>query len=1331
MASAWAHTLHKVHRQRSVWPNKGIGSKIIFRSRSMHSSRSTKISILAGRIFATARFALVAAVGVAGSALAHAQVTAVPPVVFSSAAALSGSNSQGASTTPDYVPSIGRIASNQRGDVFAVFQDTTSPGYNSLVEIPAGTTTQITLAKKISSSFPPSTVTVDTYGNLWFLNLAPDGYDSGVAIIPFVNGAYASGIDLSTTTLPTCSLPANTTTVPCSYPNIVASNFYGYLQLSDLAVDAAGNLFVVDWADSVAGYDASIQIVEYNAMTGADAIVLGNIPPYGSCCNGDTNGRLALDQKDNIYYVDQAHFLYSAAGSNTFSSISGFNAPSGVSSDSSGNIYVTDSGNNRVAVLPNLSGTVTPSSAYTLVSGTALGYTPYYSVGVDGYGNVTIPASSNGSHIFRAQAGDLNFGSIAVGSTTAASPLSLYFNAAETMGSFTVTGPFAVVTNSCPNNTTYMIGQSCAITINYKATAAGPQTGTVTAYSHAGALLGTARLYGSGTAALVNVDPGVVSAIGTTWTAPSAIAVDAAGNTYVADKTTGSIYKNGGTTAIATGFSSPSSIVVDGLGDLYVGDAGNNRIVDVPYSGTAYGTNTVIYTGLSGPSGLAIDASGNLYVADSGNGRVLLLASGGSLPAGSNVSYVGSSVSSTGTLKTNFTKPVAVAADTLGNVYVADSGTIVKVGIKSGVTTTIATGLSVAAAVAVDPGGNVYYADSGTKTITRLPNVAGTVTGSGATVFAPAVVTVPAGIAFDASGNLYAVDTTNAAVRKVTRTSGSLSFGNVVQNVASSPLTATLFNSGTAAATLANPYQVASGTNTADFTIQSSSTCANSGSIATGTSCNVVEVFKPTTTTAESSTLAFTNNAATLALSGTGVVLVNATITGPTSIAYGAPGTYTASVTPNIVSPYTVNFTPAGGGTPYTATVTIGTGTPGTGTFTSPAGLPAGSYTISLVGTVGSASVTVTSAVLTIVGNSFTRAYGVANPTFTCKSVSGIVNGDTVGCSGTTTATTASPAGTYTITPTISGAAAVNYTIAPPPTSTYGTLTITLATVNVTLVPTAAASVIGTILPGVPVTLTSTVSSLTAGGAVPTGTVTFENVTYLNSITNLTPDSGSSNPATVSGAGKAAMITSTLATGAIFVEGCYSGDKNYAPVCSIATSVTISNPTFTMTINPQTLVIPQGQFAAAQLTITPIGNYTAPISLSCSGLPLETTCAFAPSTVTLSSPNNSIVTMVITTTAATAALHRPAPWGRMGGSAAFALMVGVFAGWRRRRFKAGMATFVLVALFGLLPITGCGNGLNEPNFYTPPGTYPSVVITASSNSTGVVVPVTLRLSVTK
>jgi hypothetical protein len=83
----------------------------------------------------------------------------------------------------------------------------------------------------------------------------------------------------------------------------------------------------------------------------------------------------------------------------------------------------------------------------------------------------------------------------------------------------------------------------------------------------------------------------------------------------------------------------------------------------------------------------------------------------------------------------------------------------------------------------------------------------------------------------------------------------------------------------------------------------------------------------------------------------------------------------------------------------------------------------------------------------------------------------------------------------------------------------------------------------------------------------------------------------------------------------------------------------------------------------------------------------------------------------------------------MGGGAVLALMAGVFAGWRRKRFKHGLYAFLLVGLFSVLPITGCG-GLNEPNFYTPEGTYPSVTITGSSTSTGVVVSDTLRLSVT-
>jgi len=113
--------------------------------------------------------------------------------------------------------------------------------------------------------------------------------------------------------------------------------------------------------------------------------------------------------------------------------------------------------------------------------------------------------------------------------------------------------------------------------------------------------------------------PARAAPIGTGWTAPSAIAVDSVGNTYVADSSTGKISKTaaGGTTAtvVASGFSSPSAVAVDGAGDLYVGDSGINKVVEVPYANGTYGTAVVLETGLSGPTGLAIDGVGNLYIA--------------------------------------------------------------------------------------------------------------------------------------------------------------------------------------------------------------------------------------------------------------------------------------------------------------------------------------------------------------------------------------------------------------------------------------------------------------------------------------------------------------------------------------------------------------------------------------------------------------------------------------------------------------------------------------------------------------------------------------------
>ena len=117
------------------------------------------------------------------------------------------------------------------------------------------------------------------------------------------------------------------------------------------------------------------------------------------------------------------------------------------------------------------------------------------------------------------------------------------------------------------------------------------------------------------------------------------LAVDDSGNVYVAnsgknhiDKLTG----NGTLSAIwgkpgrgAGQFSSPSGITIDSSGSIYVADTGNNRIQKLDKNGTFI--TTIGSTGsadgqLLYPSGVAVDSSDNLYVADRGNNRIQVFA---------------------------------------------------------------------------------------------------------------------------------------------------------------------------------------------------------------------------------------------------------------------------------------------------------------------------------------------------------------------------------------------------------------------------------------------------------------------------------------------------------------------------------------------------------------------------------------------------------------------------------------------------------------------------------------------------------------------------------
>jgi len=107
---------------------------------------------------------------------------------------------------------------------------------------------------------------------------------------------------------------------------------------------------------------------------------------------------------------------------------------------------------------------------------------------------------------------------------------------------------------------------------------------------------------------------------------------------------------------IGSGFSGPIGIAVDAQGNVYVGDSGNNAVKEIPV-----GSNTpaAIGSGFSKPYGVAVDASGNVFVDDYGNNAVK------EIPAGSTTPVV---------IGSGFSTPEGVAADGAGNVYVADHG---------------------------------------------------------------------------------------------------------------------------------------------------------------------------------------------------------------------------------------------------------------------------------------------------------------------------------------------------------------------------------------------------------------------------------------------------------------------------------------------------------------------------------------------------------------------------------------------------------------------------------------------------------------------------------
>jgi sugar lactone lactonase YvrE len=325
--------------------------------------------------------------------------------------------------------------------------------------------------------------------------------------------------------------------------------------------------------------------------------------------------------------------------------------------------------------------------------------------------------------------------------------------------------------------------------------------------------------------------PSIGSADGTGAAArfyyPLGVAVDSAGNTYVADEKNQTIRKitpAGVVTtlagaagyrgyvdgpAAAARFNLPKGVAVDSAGNVYVADAGNHAIRKITPAGevstlagngsggSADGTGTAARFNI--PSGLAVDAAGTLYVADSINNTVRKVTAAGVVTTLAGIAGVYGSADGTGPAA-GFFYPLAVAVDAAGTVYVTEIGnnTVRKI-TPMGVVTTLAGKAGTNGAVdgtgaearfrspegiAADSAGNLFVVDRTVRKITAAgvvttlaghPEQVGSADGTGS----EARFRKPSGIAVDAAGNLLVADRDDNTIRRITPAAVVTTFAGV------------------------------------------------------------------------------------------------------------------------------------------------------------------------------------------------------------------------------------------------------------------------------------------------------------------------------------------------------------------------------------------------------------------------------------------------------------------------------------------------------------------------------------------------------------------------
>lgn len=874
------------------------------------------------------------------------------------------------------------------------------------------------------------------------------------------------------------------------------------------------------------------QVLRYNQNTGALVLIAGN--------------------------ADTTPGAFAATQDGTASTAVPLNAPAGLVEDSNSNLFLADAGNNIVRELRN--GNL--------------------------FGSVTVGQSSPQQLLTFQISQDSNL-------TVAASP------------------EYRVVpgTDTCTGLHTAGVQPPafCSVSLRFQPTSPGNRNGPLTISDSFSGTSVTVGLQGVGVGPWAELLPGQVDTFASGLGTILALASDSLGNEYaLAQPASGQAqvlrYPAGGGAPTVfvgpgRGMKSPVAIALDAAGNLFVADtAGSSSgAPSIQRYGVDGAVNTDYITGIQAPAALQVDGFGNMVVAEQGTANDVLkifLAGGRSVLAGG-----GGSTPSDGANATSVRlgTPSGLALAPGGNVYISDAGlhTVFSVDAQGTLHTVAGTGavaatppggevaralaeaISSPAGLSVDAAGDLYIVDTaGNRVFLYFPasdraanllpilgtGVAGN-TGDGA-VSTSATVSAPTAVSVTPDGVVHVADAGNGAIRAITFPSQTLDFGSVA--VGSSPRRTQAFvNTGNTNLVRTLDPSVTTG----PFSYNPGNTTCSS-IVVYGQLCTFAFNFRPVTTGPASATATIADNAPTsphtVHLTGNAVP---AAITGFAASAetetYGGPYTGTALFTTNggTAPSGTVTFTVNG-----TVTCSV-TGTfAGTATCTLPGGtlLPVQTspYPVAVTFTgnypAQSASTTLTVMPRTLKEKVDDQSKGYLEPN---PPLSGVPNSVLHGIGsdtftvaygfGATPITTGTLPGVYTddITATVTPSAATvasNYNIVVVP----GTFTITKGSL-----PGLGASS-QTEIYGSPYTATASFSAA-PGAAVPSGTVAFSNGA------NVLCTAPASAPSCTVAAG------TRLAVGNYPITVTYSGDSTYAPA-SATTSLTVTPAPLTVTVADQT-----------------------------------------------------------------------------------------------------------------------------------------------------------------